>query len=64
MNDRVLKFHIQIPHEKKVGLFFFFVFFVFFSCTCYAPCWINVPLKTNFENLVCKISQNAFELAS
>ena len=35
-----------------------------FSCTCYAPCWNNVPLKTNFENLVCKISQNVFELAS
>ena len=55
MNDRVLKFHIQIPHEKIVGLF---------SCTCYAPCWNNIPLKTKFENLVCKISQNVFELAS
>ena len=57
MNDRVLKFHIQIPLEKMVGLYFF-------SCMCYAPCWNNVPLKTNFENLVCKISQNVFELAS
>ena len=25
MNDRVLKFHIQIPHEKLVGLYFFHV---------------------------------------
>ena len=55
MNARVLKFHIQIPLKNSWP--------VFFSCTCYAPCWNNVPLKTNFENLVCKISQNVFELA-
>ena len=51
VDDRVLKFHIQILHEKNSWP-------VVFSCTC----WNNVPLKTNFENLVCKISQNVFEL--
>ena len=55
VDDRVLKFHIQILHEKNSWP-------VVFSCTCNAPCWNNVPLKTNFENLVCKISQNVFEL--
>ena len=44
VDDRVLKFHIQILHEKNSWP-------VVFSCTCYAPCWNNVPLKTNFENL-------------
>ena len=57
MNDRVLKFHIQIPLEKIVGLYFFHVHVM-------PLFWNNVPLKTNFENLVCKISQNVFELAS
>ena len=55
VDDRVLKFHIQIFHEKNSWP-------VVFLCMCYAPCWNNVPLKTNFENLVCKISQNVFEL--
>ena len=54
MNASVLKFHIQIPHEKKVDSFFF-------SCPSYAPFRNYVPLKTKFENLVCKISQNIFE---
>ena len=42
VDDRVLKFHIHILHEKNSWP-------VVFSCTCYAPCWNNVPLKTNFE---------------
>ena len=52
---RVLKFHIQIPHEKIVDPYFF-------SCPSYAPFLSYVPLKTKFENLVCKISQKVFEL--
>ena len=55
MNARVLKFHIQIFHEKMVDRFFF-------SCPSYAPFWNYVPLKTKFENLVCKISQKVFKL--
>ena len=51
MNARVLKFHIHIPHEKIVDTYFF-----------YAPFLSYVPLKTKFENLVCKISQKVFEL--
>ena len=54
MSARVLKFHIQIPHEKIVDRIF--------SCPSYAPFWSYVPLKTKFENLVCKISQKVFEL--
>ena len=54
MNARVLKFHIQIPHEKIVDL-------NFFSCPSYAPFLSYVPLK-KFENRVCKISQKVFEL--
>ena len=57
MNDRVLKFHIQIPHEKIVGLYFFHV-------RVMPLVGIIIPLKTYFENIVCKISQNVFELAS
>ena len=53
---RDLKFHVCILHEKKVDPYFF-------SCPSYAPFWSYVPLKTKFENLVCKISQNVFELA-
>ena len=34
----------------------------FFSCPSYAPFLSYVPLKTKFENLVCKISQKVFEL--
>ena len=33
-----------------------------FSCLSYAPFLSYVPLKTKFENLVCKISQKIFEL--
>ena len=61
---RVLKFHMQIPHEKLVGpyFFFFFFFFLFFLCSSYDPFLSYVPLKANLENLVCKISQKVFEL--
>ena len=56
MNARVLKFHIQIPNEKIVDPIFFF------SCPSYAPFLSYVPFKTEFENLVCKISQKVIEL--
>ena len=55
VNARVLKFHIHIPHEKIVDTYFF-------SCPIYAPFLNYVPLKTKFENLVCKISQEVFKL--
>ena len=55
MNARVLKFHKHIPHEKIVDPYFF-------SCPSYAPFLSYVPLKTKFENLVCKISQQVFKL--
>ena len=55
MNARVLKFHMHIPHEKIVDPYFF-------SCQSYAPFLSYVPLKTKFENLVCKISQQVFKL--
>ena len=55
VNARVLKFHLLIPHEKIVDLYFF-------SCPSYAPFLNYVPLKTKFENLVCKISKKVFEL--
>ena len=51
-----MKFHIQIPHEK--------MFDPYFSCLSYAPFWSYVPLKTKFENLVCKISKKVLELES
>ena len=65
MSARGLKFHLQIPHEKIVNPFFFFFFFFlffFFPFPSYAPFLSYVPLKTNFENLVCRISQKVFEL--
>ena len=34
----------------------------FFSCPSYAPFLSYVPLKTKFDNLVCRISQKVFEL--
>ena len=55
MNARVLKFHIHIPHDKIVDPYFF-------VRPSYAPFLSNVPLKTKFENIVCKISQKVFEL--
>ena len=55
MNARVLKFHIQIPHEKIVDPYFF-------SCLSYALFLSYFPLKTKFENLVCKIFQKVFKL--
>ena len=56
MNVRVLKFHIQIPHEKIVDPA------VLFSCSSYAPFWSYAPFKTKFENLVCKIPEKVFKL--
>ena len=55
VNARVLKFYIQIPHEKIVDPYFFL-------CPSYAPLMSYVPLKTKFENLVCKISRTVFKL--
>ena len=55
MNARVLKFHIHIPHDKIVDPYFF-------VWPSYALFLSNVPLKTKFENIVCKISQKVFEL--
>ena len=55
VNVRVLKFHIQSPHEKIVDP-------VFFSCSSYVPFWSYAPFKTKFENLVCKISEKVFKL--
>ena len=55
MNARVLKFHIQISHEKIVDPYFF-------SCPGYAPFMSYVTLKTKFENIVCKISEKVFKL--
>ena len=55
MNARVLKFHIQISHEKIVDPYFF-------SRPSYAPFMSYVPLKTKFENIVCKISEKVFKL--
>ena len=55
MNTRVLKFHMHISNEKIVDTYFF-------SSPSYAPFLSYVPLKTKFENLVCKISQEVFEL--
>ena len=55
MNVRVLKFHIQIPHEKIVDPYFY-------SCSSYAPFWSYAPFKTKFENLVCKIPEKVFKL--
>ena len=55
VHDRDLKFHVCIPHEKIVDPYFF-------SCPSYAPFLSYFPLKTKFENLVCKISRKAFKL--
>ena len=52
VHDRDLKFHVCIPHEKIVDPYFF-------SCPSYAPFLSYFPLKTKFENLVCKISGKA-----
>ena len=55
MNARVLKFHMHIPHEKIVDLYFF-------SCPSYAPFLSYVFEKKKIENLVCKIYQKVFKL--
>ena len=52
---RDLKFYMCIPHEKIFDPYFF-------SWLSYAPFLSYVPLKTKFENLVCKISQKVFKL--
>ena len=54
VHARDLNFHMCIPHEKIVE--------PYFSCPSYAPFLSCVPLKTKFENLVCKISQKVFVL--
>ena len=55
VHARDLKFHIQIFHEKIVDPYFFHVQVM--------PLLMSyVPLKTKFENLMCKISQNVIEL--
>ena len=54
LSVRLLTF-VNIPHEKIVDPYFF-------SCPSYAPFLSYVPLKTKFENLVCKISQKVFKL--
>ena len=56
VNIRILKLQMYIPHEKYSTHIF--------SCLSYAPFWSYVPLKTKFENLVCKISQKVLELES
>ena len=55
MNARVLKFHIHILHDKIIDPYFLYgqVMPLFLS---------YVPLKTKFENLVCKISQKVLKL--
>ena len=57
VNVRDLKFHVCIPHEKIVDPYFF-------SCPSYAPFPSYFPLKTKFENLVCKKSRKVFKLES
>ena len=52
VDARVLKFHIRIPHEKKIIVDPYFL-----PCPSYASFLNCVPLKTKFENLVCKISK-------
>ena len=53
-NARVLKFHIHIPHDKIVDPYFF-------VWRSYALFLSYVPLKTKFENLVCKISKKVLK---
>ena len=55
VNARVLKFHIHIPHEKIVDPYFF-------VWPSYAPFLSYFPLKTKFENLVCKIPPKVLKL--
>ena len=55
MNARVLKFYMRIPLEKIVDPYFFFKSELRpFSELC--------PFEKKIENLVCKISQEVFEL--
>ena len=54
VHTRDLKFHVCIHNEKIVD--------PYFSCASYSPFLSYVPLKTKFENLVCKISQKVFKL--
>ena len=55
VNARVLKFHKHIPREKIVDPYFL-------VWPSYAPFLSYVPLKTKFENLVCKISRKVLKL--
>ena len=55
MNARVLKFHIHIPYDKIVDPYFLYGQVMPLSLS-------YVPLKTKFENLVCKISQKVLKL--
>ena len=48
VNARVVKFDIQIPHEKKK------VYPIFFSCPSCSPFLSYVPLKPNFEKDISK----------
>ena len=48
VNIRILKLQMYIPHEKYSTHIF--------SCLSQAPFRSYVPLKTKFENLVCKKS--------
>ena len=56
VNIRILKLQMYIPHEKYSTHIF--------SCLSHAPFTFRsyVPLKTKFENLVCKKSQKVLKL--
>ena len=51
---RILKLQMYIPHVKYSTHIF--------SCLSHAPFRSYVPLKTKFENLVCKKSQKVLKL--
>ena len=51
----VLKFHMWIPHKKKLTC-------VFFSYLSYLPFWSYGPLKIFEKNLVSRISSKVFKL--
>ena len=57
VHDRVLKFHIWIPHIKIADTHFF-------SCPSYLPFLSYAPLKNSKWNLVSKISRKVFELGA
>ena len=51
VNIKILKLQMYIPHEKYSTHIF--------SCLSHAPFRSYVPLKTKFENHVCKKCQKA-----